>query len=182
MEEQLSAAGGEIVAEIRNGVATVTLNRPAALNALTLGMVAGLSRWLDAWERDPRVRIIAVRGAGDKAFCAGGDIRALHDSVKQGTPYASEFYRTEYALDYRIHTYPKTIVAVMDGIVMGGGMGISQGASVRIVGARNLHAPRCAARSVSRCHVRNELDPAKVHPVTIADDAINPDRRKVHPC
>ena len=140
MEEQLSAAGGEIAAEIRNGVATVTLNRPAALNALTLGMVEGLSRWLDAWERDPRVRIVALRGAGDKAFCAGGDIRALHDSVKQGTPYASEFYRTEYALDYRIHTYPKTIVAVMDGIVMGGGMGISQGASVRIVGARTRMA------------------------------------------
>ena len=140
MEEQLSAAGGELLAEVRAGVATVTLNRPAALNALTLGMVEGLARWLDAWENDQRVRMVVLRGAGEKAFCAGGDIRALHDSVKGRTPYAPEFYRTEYALDHRIHTYPKATVAVMDGIVMGGGMGISQGASVRIVGARTRMA------------------------------------------
>jgi enoyl-CoA hydratase/carnithine racemase len=140
MEEQLSAAGGELAAEVRAGVATATFNRPAALNALTLGMVEGLARWLDTWEKDKRVRMVVLRGAGEKAFCAGGDIRALHDSVKERTPYAREFYRTEYALDYRIHTYPKAIVAVMDGIVMGGGMGISQGASVRIVGDRTRMA------------------------------------------
>jgi enoyl-CoA hydratase/carnithine racemase len=142
MEEQLSAAGGELLAEVRNGVASVTLNRPAALNALSLGMLQGLTQWLDAWERDPRVRMIVLRGAGDKAFCAGGDVRALHDSFKKSGPDAGyvEFFVVEYALDYRIHTYPKTIVAVMDGIVMGGGMGIAQGAAVRIVGERTKMA------------------------------------------
>ena len=140
MEEQLSAAGGEIVAEVRNAVATVTLNRPAALNALSFGMLQGLAAWLDAWEKDDRVRMVVLRGAGEKAFCAGGDIRALHDSFKAGTRGHRDFFEVEYALDYRIHTYPKTVVAVMDGIVMGGGMGISQGARVRIVGDRTRMA------------------------------------------
>ncbi len=140
MEERLNAAGGELLAELRGGVATVTLNRPAALNALSLGMLQGLARWLDAWEPDEGVRLVVLRGAGDKAFCAGGDIRALHDSFKAGSGAHHRFFEIEYALDYRIHTYPKTIVAVMDGIVMGGGMGISQGAAVRIVGERTKMA------------------------------------------
>ncbi len=140
MEEQLSAAGGELLAEVRNGVATVTLNRPAALNALSYGMLQGLAAWLDAWERDDGVRMVVLRGAGEKAFCAGGDIRALHDSFRAGTRGHREFFEIEYALDYRIHTYPKTTVAMMDGIVMGGGMGISQGARVRIVGERTKMA------------------------------------------
>jgi enoyl-CoA hydratase/carnithine racemase len=154
MEEQLSAAGGELLATVRAGVATVTLNRPAALNALSFGMLQGLAHWLDAWEKDDAVRLIVLRGAGEKAFCAGGDIRALHDNFKKpGTdpgfppdgkpgsvPGFLDFFIVEYALDYRIHTYPKTIVAMMDGIVMGGGMGIAQGATVRIVGERTRMA------------------------------------------
>ena len=140
MEEQLSAAGGELLAAVRNGVATVTLNRAAALNALSYAMLQGLAAWLDAWEIDDRVRMIVLRGAGEKAFCAGGDVRALHDSFKAGTRGHRDFFEIEYELDYRIHTYPKTIVAVMDGIVMGGGMGISQGARVRIVGERTKMA------------------------------------------
>ncbi len=132
----LSASDGELLAEVRNGLATVTLNRPAALNALSFGMLQGLAAWLDAWEKDDRVRMVVLRGAGEKAFCAGGDIRALHDSFKAGTRGHRDFFEVEYALDYRIHTYPKTVVAVMDGIVMGGGMGLSQGARVRIVGER----------------------------------------------
>lgn len=131
MEERLR----ELLAEVENGVATVTLNRPAALNALTLGMLKELAARLDAWEKDERVRMIVLRGAGEKAFCAGGDVRALYESFKAGGGY-QEFFEVEYALDYRIHTYPKTVVAVIDGIVMGGGMGISQGATVRIVGDR----------------------------------------------
>lgn len=140
MEEQLSAAGGELLADVANGVATVTLNRPAALNALSFAMLQGLAAWLDAWEKDERVRMVVLRGAGDKAFCAGGDIRALHDSFKAGTRGHRDFFEVEYALDYRIHTYPKTIVALIDGIVMGGGMGISQGARVRIAGERTKMA------------------------------------------
>jgi enoyl-CoA hydratase/carnithine racemase len=140
MEESLSAAGGELLAAIHAGVATVTLNRPAALNALTLAMLKGLASWLDAWENDDRVRLVVLRGAGEKAFCAGGDLRALHEGVKAGSSETYTFFELEYALDYRIHTYPKTIVAVMDGIVMGGGMGISQGAKVRVVGDRTRMA------------------------------------------
>ncbi len=140
MEEHLSAAGGELLAEVRARVATVTLNRPAALNALSYEMLRGLRAWLDAWEKDERVRMIVLRGAGEKAFCAGGDIRALYASHKAGHPGQRDFFEIEYALDHRIHTYPKTIVAVMDGIVMGGGMGIAQGAGVRIVGDRTKMA------------------------------------------
>jgi len=140
MEERLSAANGEIVAVIHAGVATVTLNRPSALNALSLGMLEALAGWLDAWERDERVRMVVLRGAGEKAFCAGGDIRALHAGMKAKDPGIYRFFEVEYALDYRIHTYPKTIAAVIDGIVMGGGMGISQGADVRIVGERTRMA------------------------------------------
>ena len=140
MEERLSGAAGEILAGIHAGVATVTLNRPSALNALSLGMLETLARWLDAWERDERIRLIVLRGAGEKAFCAGGDIRALHANIKANDPGVYRFFEVEYALDYRIHTYPKTIAAVIDGIVMGGGMGISQGADVRIVGERTRMA------------------------------------------
>jgi enoyl-CoA hydratase/carnithine racemase len=142
MEERLSAAGGELAAEIRAGVATVTLNRPAALNALSLDMLKGLAAWLDAWEDDDNVRTIVLRGAGDKAFCAGGDVRALYDNFlgSGSIPGVLQFFVVEYALDFHIHTYPKPIVAVMDGIVMGGGMGIAQGARLRIVGDRTKMA------------------------------------------
>jgi enoyl-CoA hydratase/carnithine racemase len=140
VEERLTGAGGEILAHVRNGVATVTLNRPAALNALTIGMLVALRDWLDAWERDESVRMVVLRGAGTRAFCAGGDVRALYGHMKSGVGEHPRFFAVEYALDHRIHAYPKTIVAVIDGIVMGGGMGIAQGARVRIVGDRTKMA------------------------------------------
>ena len=134
--EEFEAADGELLASIRSGVATVTLNRPAALNALTFAMIEGLASWLEAWERDARVRIVVFRGAGEKAFCAGGDIRSLYERITTGAGGHERYFALEYALDYRIHLYPKPVVAVMDGIVMGGGMGIAQGAALRIVGDR----------------------------------------------
>ena len=118
MEERLSGAGGDLAAHVHSGVATVTLNRPQALNALTFGMLESLRDWLDHWEKDPGVRMVVLRGAGPKAFCAGGDIRALYAQLASGSTEHHRFFEVEYALDYRIHTYPKTIVAVMDGIVM----------------------------------------------------------------
>jgi enoyl-CoA hydratase/carnithine racemase len=132
MEERLSGANGEIVATVANQVALVTLNRPESLNALSLGMLEALAGWLDRWESDDGVGKVVLSGAG-KAFCAGGDVRALYNSFRTGTALRREFFEIEYALDYRIHTYPKTVVADMHGIVMGGGMGLAQGASVRIV-------------------------------------------------
>jgi enoyl-CoA hydratase/carnithine racemase len=140
MEERLTAAGGELAAVIRAGVATVTLQRPAALNALSMGMIEALAAWLAQWRDDERVRTIVFRGAGDKAFCAGGDIRALHAGFKAGTSMPRDFFVAEYALDFQVHVYPKPIVALMDGIVMGGGMGISQGTALRIVGERTRMA------------------------------------------
>ena len=139
MEERLTAAGGELFAEIRPGVATVTLNRPAALNALSFGMLEGLGDWLDAWERDPRVQSVVLRGAGDRAFCAGGDVRALHERYRAGAD-VFRYFEVEYALDHRIHTYPKPVTADIDGIVMGGGMGLAQGAKRRVVGSRTRMA------------------------------------------
>jgi len=130
----------ELLSEVRGHVATVTLNRPAALNALSFGMLQELTRLLDAWGRDERVRTIVLRGAGGRAFCAGGDVRALREGFMAGSPLHHEYFAVEYALDYRIHTYPKAIVALLDGIVMGGGMGISQGAALRIVGPRTRMA------------------------------------------
>jgi enoyl-CoA hydratase/carnithine racemase len=130
----------ELLAEVHGHVATVTLNRPAALNALSFGMLQDLAARLDEWEEDERVRTVVLRGAGDRAFCAGGDVRALRDGFLAGSRLHQEYFTFEYALDYRIHTYPKTIVALIDGIVMGGGMGISQGAALRIAGPRTRMA------------------------------------------
>jgi len=147
MEERLSAdpdraldPKAELLVHVRAGVATVTLNRPAALNALTFGMLTGLTEHLGAWANDASVKVVVLRGAGDKAFCAGGDIRVLHDRFRSGATDLLDFFTVEYALDYRIHSYPKPIVAVLDGIVMGGGMGISQGAALRIAGERTKMA------------------------------------------
>jgi enoyl-CoA hydratase/carnithine racemase len=103
-------------------------------------MLEGLTDWLERWARDERVRLVVLRGAGEKAFCAGGDVRALYGHLTSDTDVHHRYFEIEYALDYRIHTYPKTIVALMDGIVMGGGMGIAQGAKVRIVGSRTKMA------------------------------------------
>ena len=139
MEERLSGAGGDILAEVRSGVATVTLNRPQALNALTLPMLEALTSWFDAWEHDDRVRVIFLRGAGEKAFCAGGDIRALHDAFKAGEE-VFRFFEVEYTLDERIYGFAKPVAALIDGIVMGGGMGLAQGCRPRLVGERTKMA------------------------------------------
>jgi enoyl-CoA hydratase/carnithine racemase len=142
MEERLSRGGPALLAregllaEVAGGVAWVTLNRPAALNALSLAMLEGLAHWLDGWERDESVRLVVLRGAGGKAFCAGGDIRELRELFVAGGDRHRHFFEVEYALDHRIHTYPKPVVAVMDGITMGGGMGLAQGAALRIAGPR----------------------------------------------
>jgi enoyl-CoA hydratase len=116
----------------------VTLNRPAALNALTHGMVLRIDEALTAWEHDPAVETVVITGAGERGLCAGGDIRAIHDDARHGDGSASTaFWRDEYRLNARIARYPKPYVAVMDGIVMGGGVGVSAHGSVRIVTERS---------------------------------------------
>ncbi|WP_338486770.1 enoyl-CoA hydratase/isomerase family protein [Pseudomonas trivialis] len=127
----------DVLAEVRNHIGHLTLNRPAGLNALTLDMVRSLSRHLQAWADDPQVYAVVLRGAGEKAFCAGGDIRSLYDSFKAGDTLHEDFFVEEYALDLAIHHYRKPVLALMDGFVLGGGMGLVQGADLRVVTERS---------------------------------------------
>lgn len=130
-----------VIAEVRGRVGCITLNRPRALNALSLGMVRDITAALIAWRDDAQVLAVALRGMGKEgpfgAFCAGGDIRFFHQAALAGDPALEDFFTEEYALNHLIHTYPKPCIAFMDGICMGGGMGISQGASLRIVTERS---------------------------------------------
>ena len=129
----MDATQTEVLAEVRNHVGHLTLNRPGGLNALTLDMVRNLQRQLDAWALEPHVHAVVVRGAGEKAFCAGGDIRSLYDSFKNGDTLHEDFFVEEYALDLTLHHYRKPVLALMDGFVLGGGMGLVQGADLRVV-------------------------------------------------
>ena len=137
-------SGQDVVSEVRGQVGFITLNRPRALNALSLGMVRDLMRILLAWQGDGAVQAVAIRGSNKEgpfgAFCAGGDIRFLHQAGSTGNPQLEDFFTEEYALNHLIHHYSKPYIAFMDGIVMGGGMGISQGASLRVVTERTKMA------------------------------------------
>ncbi|WP_327361048.1 enoyl-CoA hydratase/isomerase family protein [Streptomyces sp. NBC_01296] len=115
----------------------ITLNRPRALNALTHPMALRITEALDAWEQDPAVAQVLLRGAGERGLCAGGDIRAIHDDAKAGGDASEGFWRDEYRLNARIARYPKPYVALMDGIVMGGGVGLSAHGGVRVVTERS---------------------------------------------
>ena len=137
-------SSGEVLFERCGNAGLITLNRPKALNALSLGMVRDLTTALVAWRDDPSVTVVAIRGSNKLGqpgtpealfggFCAGGDIRFLHQAALANHPDLDAFFTEEYRLNHLIHTYPKPYIAFMDGVVMGGGMGISQGARVRIV-------------------------------------------------
>src|SRR3954447_26076505 len=131
----------EIICETQGAAGLVTLNRPQALNALTLDMVRALRRALDAWADDPRITRVVMTGAGERAFCAGGDIRRLYDLGRAGRQdEALGFWREEYALNVRIMRYPKPYVALIDGIVMGGGVGVSLHGSHRAASDRYVFA------------------------------------------
>ena len=115
----------------------ITLDVPKTLNSLTLDMVNAMQRALDAWVENPDIAIVLIDGAGQKAFCAGGDVQALRES-SMGTPggpcvYAETFFTNEYRMNYTLHTYPKPILCWGGGIVMGGGLGILAGCALRVV-------------------------------------------------
>lgn len=125
----------EITCDTRGAAGFATLNRPKALNALTHGMVRDLSRALDAWKADPAIRSVVVAGAGGRAFSAGGDIVAVYHGGRDGRlDDVLPFFRDEYLLNTRIKRYPKPYVSLIDGIVMGGGVGLSLHGSHRIAG------------------------------------------------
>ncbi|HEY8698938.1 MAG TPA: enoyl-CoA hydratase/isomerase family protein [Rhizomicrobium sp.] len=122
----------DVLFEQRGAAGIITLNRPKALNALTQDMCLRTKAQLEDWAKDPNIKAAVIRGAGERAFCAGGDIRALYESGKAGTPYALDFYRDEYRLDAAIKHFPKPYVALIHGIVMGGGVGVSVHGSHRV--------------------------------------------------
>ncbi|WP_454252886.1 enoyl-CoA hydratase/isomerase family protein [Pseudomonas sp. Marseille-Q7302] len=130
----------KVLLERRGGVGYLTLDRPAGLNALDLEMVRSLHGALRDWEGDPGVRVVVLRGNGPKAFCAGGDVRALYDSYQRGDDLHQIFFTEEYALDLALHRYPKPVLALANGLVLGGGMGLVQAARLRIVSERTRMA------------------------------------------
>jgi enoyl-CoA hydratase len=118
----------------------LTLNRPAQLNAIDLPMVRAIAVALDAWEHDDRVAAVLLDGAGTRGLCAGGDVRFLYDDAARGGHGFAVLLAEEYRLDARIARYPKPYVALMDGVVMGGGVGVSAHGSVRVVTERTVLA------------------------------------------
>lgn len=133
----------EILLGRQGPLATLTINRPQVLNALTLDNYRRIEPALRAWEADPSVRAVVVRGAGGRAFCAGGDVRAVYEAGRGigGDPHLpAVFFREEYELIRRIHHFPKPYLAVIDGITMGGGAGISVNGAYRIATERTLFA------------------------------------------
>lgn len=139
-ERMTDDAADEILFEQKGAAGIVTLNRPKALNALTLGMVRALHPQLRAWAADPAIERVIVKGAGERAFCAGGDIRQLYEWGKAGDPMAVGFYAEEYVLNTFIKEYPKPYIALMDGITMGGGVGLSVHGSHRVATERLVFA------------------------------------------
>jgi enoyl-CoA hydratase len=118
------------------------LNRPAALNALTLDMIRAIAPCLAAWAADPGVATVAITGAGEKAFCAGGDVRGLYEAKSRDAeaPILRDFFWNEYRLNRQIHRYAKPYVAILDGITMGGGVGLSVNGRVRVATDKTLFA------------------------------------------
>lgn len=124
-------------------VATVLLNRPQALNAFTLGMYRQFAPMLQAWARDPEIRAVLVEGAGERAFCAGGDVRAVYEAGKgiAGDPaFTRVFFAEEYRIIRCIHRFPKPYVAILDGITMGGGAGVSVNGAYRVATEKTMFA------------------------------------------
>jgi len=139
----LMAEGAEILFDCEGGVGTVLLNRPQALNAFTLGMYRRFDPALRAWAGDPEIRAVLVEGAGDRAFCAGGDVRAVYEAGKgiAGDPdFTSTFFAEEYRIISRIHHYPKPYIAILDGITMGGGAGVSVNGACRVATEKTMFA------------------------------------------
>lgn len=130
----------EVLARIESGVGRITLNRPKALHALTTNMCRLITEALLAWRADEAVKVVLIDHSGERGFCAGGDIRMLAESGAGDGAAAREFFHTEYRLNHLLFTYPKTVVAVMDGVTMGGGVGLSMPSAVRIATERTTFA------------------------------------------
>jgi len=136
----VSASDPEVIARIEGSVGRLTLNRPAALHALNTGMCEIMTEALLAWRDDPGVRLILLDHSGERGFCAGGDIRMLAESGASDGVQARRFFFTEYRLNDLLHGYPKPVAAIMDGVTMGGGVGLSMPARYRVATERTTFA------------------------------------------
>lgn len=131
----------DILSKIDGYAGVITLNRPKALNALSLSMIREITRLLIEWKDEPAVRTIIIQSGNERAFCAGGDIRSVYEARLQGDQnYMTAIFQEEYLLNFMIHMYPKPYISLIDGIAMGGGMGISIHGSHRIVTERSVLA------------------------------------------
>jgi enoyl-CoA hydratase len=130
----------EVLVRVEGALGRLTLNRPRALNALTADMCETINEALLAWRGDDRVQVVLIEGTGDRAFCAGGDIRRVAESGAGDGVEAARFFRSEYRMNELLFRYPKPVVAIMDGITMGGGVGLSMPARYRIATERTVWA------------------------------------------
>jgi len=133
----------EILFDTDNGIGTITLNRPKALNALTMNMINQMRLIFTAWMKQDAIKVIIIKGAGEKAFCAGGDVRAVRQSIidydgTETSELAQNFFYEEYILNYQIHTCQKPYIAIIDRVCMGGGVGLSVHGSFRVATERTL--------------------------------------------
>src|SRR5215510_11370740 len=132
----------EILFEVKDGLGVITLNRPKALNALTHGMILELEKVIPQWEKDAAIKAVILRGAGDRAFCAGGDVTGLYREMRdnpKGT-LRRDFFRDEYIVNRRIYRYAKPWISLIDGIDMGGGVGLSAHGSHSVASEKFLFA------------------------------------------
>ena len=127
------AENEDVLVTVDRGIGLITLNRPKAINSLTHPMVTAISRALTEWRDDDAVRAAVLSGAGERGLCAGGDIIEVYNSARGDHNVASSFWWDEYRMNAYIARYPKPFVSLMDGIVMGGGVGVSTHGSVRVV-------------------------------------------------
>jgi enoyl-CoA hydratase len=136
MMDASTAAEPDLIVRREGAAGIIRLNRPKAINAMTLEMSMGIDEALDQFEADPAVALVLLEGAGERGLCAGGDIRGLYESSRAGGDLGKRFWRQEYVMNARIATFPKPYVAFMDGLVMGGGVGLSAHSSHRVVTER----------------------------------------------
>uniref|UniRef100_A0A668A1A3 3-hydroxyisobutyryl-CoA hydrolase n=1 Tax=Myripristis murdjan TaxID=586833 RepID=A0A668A1A3_9TELE len=130
----------DVLMEKVGNAGVITLNRPKVLNALNLPMIRHIYPQLKKWEKDDETDLVIIKGAGGKAFCAGGDIRAVTEAGKVGDPLAQDFFREEYILNHAIGTCKKPYIALIDGITMGGGVGLSVHGRFRVATEKTLFA------------------------------------------
>ncbi|MDY0829908.1 enoyl-CoA hydratase/isomerase family protein [Microbacterium sp. BG28] len=134
----MSGTDATVLVRSDQGVGRLTLNRPRALNAVDIDMVRRLAEALDAWEHDADVEVVLLDGAGDRGFCAGGDVRLLREqAMSSDAERTADFFLAEYALNARLAEYPKPVVAIADGITMGGGVGLASHVGHRVVTERS---------------------------------------------